>query len=61
MGPRGLLASLSVVFVSFFAYSTIFTELEDSEDAYQKTDMNIAKKIATNVIKAAPNGPVKAS
>jgi hypothetical protein len=53
------LLSLAVVVVSYFAYTSIFPDHQDPEDSYLlDPDMNLAKKIASNVIKAAPNGPV---
>jgi uncharacterized membrane protein len=62
MGPRGLFSSVFVLLLSFFIYSSIFTELEEREEEGSKNNetrkMNLAKKIASNVIKAAPSGPV---
>ena len=59
MGPRGLISSLVVVFASFYFYSSIFPDQESfEEDQQDKTNMNVAKNIAANVIKLAPSGPV---
>ncbi len=59
MGPSGLISSLVVVLASFYFYSSIFPDQESFEEDHQdKTNMNVAKNIANNVIKLAPSGPV---
>ena len=61
MGPGRIFSSLIVLFGSFYFYPSFFPEqsVEVEPDSYQDTtNMNVAKKIASNVIKLAPNGPV---
>jgi len=59
MGPHGIISSLVVVFASFYFYSSIFPDQESfEEDQQDKSNMNVAKNIAANVIKLAPSGPV---
>ena len=58
MGLRGVVSSLAVLAASVYLYSAIFSDPEESLDSYRDPSMNIAKKIAANVIKAAPSGPV---
>ena len=61
MGPGGIFSSVIVLFASFYFYPSFFPEpgVEVEPDSYQDiSEMNVAKKIASNVIKLAPSGPV---
>jgi hypothetical protein len=62
MGPGGIFSSVIVLFASFYFYPSFIPDpsVEVEPDSYQDTsNMNVAKKIAANVIKLAPNGPVR--